>query len=97
MFSIVPDLIICVCVFYICIYGLPWWLSGKESACQFRQYSCLGNPMVRGAWWAIVHGVAKESDTTSQLNNKKTQYVCVCVYIYIYIFTHTRTQHTFLY
>ena len=23
------------------------------------QYSCLGNPMDRGAWWAIVHGVAK--------------------------------------
>ena len=23
------------------------------------QYSCLGNPMVRGAWQAIVHGVAK--------------------------------------
>ena len=28
------------------------------------QYSCLGNPMDRGAWWATVHGVAKESDTT---------------------------------
>ena len=28
------------------------------------QYSCLGNPMVRGTWWAAVHGVAKESDTT---------------------------------
>ena len=27
------------------------------------QYSCLGNPMDRGAWWATVHGVAKESDT----------------------------------
>ena len=25
------------------------------------QYSCLGNPMDRGAWWAAVHGV-----TTSQ-------------------------------
>ena len=23
------------------------------------QYSCLGNPMGRGAWWATVHGVAK--------------------------------------
>ena len=23
------------------------------------QHSCLENPMVRGAWWATVHGVAK--------------------------------------
>ena len=22
-------------------------------------YSCLGNPMDRGAWWATVHGVSK--------------------------------------
>ena len=27
------------------------------------QYSRLENPMVRGAWQATVHGVAKESDT----------------------------------
>ena len=33
------------------------------------QYSCLGNPMNRGAWWATVHGVAKGSDTTEQLNS----------------------------
>ena len=26
------------------------------------QYSCLGNPMDGGAWWATVRGVAKESD-----------------------------------
>ena len=26
------------------------------------QYSCLGNPMDRGTWWATVHGVTKESD-----------------------------------
>ena len=25
------------------------------------QYSWLENPMDRGAWWATVHGVAKES------------------------------------
>ena len=23
------------------------------------EYSCLGNPMDRGAWWAVVHEVAK--------------------------------------
>ena len=28
------------------------------------QYSCLGNPMDRGAWRATAPGVAKESDTT---------------------------------
>ena len=28
------------------------------------QHSCLGNPMDRGAWQTIVHGVAKELDTT---------------------------------
>ena len=33
------------------------------------QYSCLENPLDRGAWWATVHGVAKESDATQQLNN----------------------------
>ena len=27
-------------------------------------YSCLENSMDRGAWWAIVHGAAKESDMT---------------------------------
>ena len=28
------------------------------------QYSCLENPMDRGAWWATVHGGHKRSDTT---------------------------------
>ena len=28
------------------------------------QYSCLGNPMDRGAWRATVHGVTKETDMT---------------------------------
>ena len=28
------------------------------------QYSCLENPMNRGAWWATIHRVTKESDTT---------------------------------
>ena len=29
------------------------------------QYSCLGNPMDRGAWWATVRGVAKSQTQLS--------------------------------
>ena len=36
---------------------------GKRSSNPL-QYSCLANSMDRGAWRAIVHGVAKESDMT---------------------------------
>ena len=30
------------------------------------QYSCLGNPKDRGAWWAIVHGVTKSRTAHTQ-------------------------------
>ena len=33
------------------------------------QCSCQGNLMDRGVWWAIVHGITKESDRTERLNN----------------------------
>ena len=69
--------------------GLPWWLSGKESACSAGdmgsipgsgrspgegngnplRYSCLENPIDRGAWLATVHEVAK-SQTQLKNNNK---------------------------
>ena len=40
--------------------------SSGEGNSYPLQYSCLGNPMDRGAWQAAVHGVTKESDTTYQ-------------------------------
>ena len=32
------------------------------------QYSCLKNPMDRGAWWATVHGVAKNQTWLKRLS-----------------------------
>ena len=47
------------------------------------QYSCLENPMDRGAWWATVHGVAKSrtrlSDFSSSLLVETDNTLCVCV------------------
>ena len=33
-------------------------MPGEGSGNQL-QYSCLENPMDRGAWWATVHGIAE--------------------------------------
>ena len=38
--------------------------SPEEGNVNTLQYSCLGNPMDRGAWWATAHGIPKELDMT---------------------------------
>ena len=40
---------------------------GRRNGNQF-QYSCLENPMDRGAWWATDHGDLQESDITEPLS-----------------------------
>jgi len=44
---------------------LGWGRSPGEQNDNLLQYSCLENLMERGAWWATVHGTAKESDITN--------------------------------
>ena len=52
--------------------SIPGWRrSLGEGNDNPLQSSCLENPMDRGTWQAIVHGVAKESDVTWLLNNNK--------------------------
>ena len=41
---------------------LGWEDSPGEGNGNPLQYSCLGNPMDRGALWATVYGLTKESD-----------------------------------
>ena len=38
---------------------------------NLRQYCCLENPTDRGAWWAIVHGIAKNQTQLSTHTPKK--------------------------
>ena len=42
-----------------------WGRSPGEGNGNPLQYSCLENPMDRGAWWATVHGVAKNQTRLS--------------------------------
>ena len=48
----------------------PWIVkSPGEGNDNPLHYSHLGNPMGRGSWWAVIHGISKEADTTEKLNN----------------------------
>ena len=44
---------------------IPWRREGMATPLQ---YSCLENPMDRGAWWSTIYGVSKESDMTEQIS-----------------------------
>ena len=59
------------------LQSLGWKDPLEKESGNPHQYSCLGNPMSRGAWWATVHGVAKDSDMTQQLNNNNKTSACL--------------------
>ena len=52
---------------------IPGWGRSPEGGNgNPLQYSCLGNPTDRGAWWATVHGVTK-SQTRLRLKNNNNK------------------------
>ena len=50
--------------------------SPGEGNGNLPQYSCLENPMDRGAWWATVHGVAKSWTLLKQLQFSSVAQSC---------------------
>ena len=66
------------------------------------QYSCLENPMDRGAWRTTAHGVAKGSDMTEKLTLTFTcpldKWVPKCGIAFLWLgcrkMTHVKKQHT---
>jgi len=66
-----------ICIYtYTCIYIIIFmpiyilkfmYIIFGEGNDNPLQYSCLENPMNRGAWWSIVHGVAKSWTQLKQL------------------------------
>ena len=48
--------------------------SPREGNDNPLQYSCLGNPMDRGAWWVIVCGIAKSQ---TRLSDQRFHFTCM--------------------
>ena len=65
------------------VQSLYWEDSPRVGNGNPLQYSCLENPMDRGAWQAAVHGATK--------SRKQLKHVCM----YTHTHTHTHTQILF--
>ena len=62
------------------VQSLGWEDSPGEGNGNPLQYSCLENPMDRGAWWATAHGVAKSRTRLSDFTYHVLEgFPCICV------------------
>ena len=52
------------------------WISGEGNGSPL-QYSCLGNPLDRGAWWSTVHGIAVRYHWATDTHTKLRRYLMV--------------------
>ena len=59
---------VCVCTFWQGVGERDGEGNGNPLQC-----SCLENPRDRGAWWAAVHGVAKNWTRVKQLSSSSSR------------------------
>ena len=57
------------------VQSLGWGRSPGGGHGDLLQYSCLENPLDKGAWWATVHGITKNQ---TQLSDEAQHGTCVC-------------------
>ena len=68
------------------------WLRCGEGNGNLLKYSCLGNPMDRGAWWATVYTVAKSGIWLTHHHI----YMSISIYInFIYLYIY-KTSHIYI-
>ena len=54
-----------IIIWFLSFNLLMWYITLGEGNGNPLQYSCLENPRDGGAWWAVVHGVAKSQTRLS--------------------------------
>ena len=77
-------------------FSVAWLVSSGEGNGNPFLYPCLGNPMDRGAWWAMVHGVARVRHdlATKQLGNAaaivhpESQPIPSCPHTWLFVSRH---------
>ena len=83
-------------LFALNIYDMQLELDYKESCREGNdnplQQSCLEHPMDRGAWWATVHGVTEEQDTTQRVNNNNRGLLSCTLLVWIILVLQTVLQ-----
>ena len=71
-------------------HSAPAWMGKTPWRRKWQStYSCLENPMDRGAWWATVHRVAKSQTRLKQLEHAFT-HIGNVIYNCIY-YTHYKS------
>ena len=67
------------CEFDPWVRNIPWSLAKELNPLQ---YSCLGNPVDRGTWWAVIHVITKSQTRLSKQRQIYVMYTCVYMYVY---------------